>query len=65
MNIELPDDLYEKMQEIAREVGITIEKYLVLIVREKIDAYEKENQALSQEDEEKIRERLRALGYVD
>lgn len=43
----------------------TVDEYVNYVVKEVLDQLEKEGPAYSQEDEKKVKERLKALGYMD
>jgi len=60
--IEIPDDLYEKLKESAEERGFpSVEDYIVYVLG---DAVSEEEEEMSEEDQKKIKERLKALGYI-
>lgn len=65
--IEIPGNLYEKLE--ARITGTdfsSVSDYVVFVLGELLLAEESEGKAgLSAEDEGKVKERLRALGYID
>ena len=61
-NIAIPEDVYKKIEEKIKESGEeSVEAYVVKVLKENLGMGEN----LSSEDEEKVKERLRALGYMD
>lgn len=60
----LPDDLYRKIGE---RVNVTefnsVDEYVIFVMEEVIK--NEEEQALSKEDEEEIKKKLKAFGYLE
>ncbi len=64
--ISIPAPLFEKAKERIEGTGFTsVSDYLTFMLREVITSYEKDEEAFSEEDEKRVKERLRALGYLD
>jgi Arc/MetJ-type ribon-helix-helix transcriptional regulator len=64
-NVPIPASLHRRIEEKIRGSNIpSVSSYVTKILREVL-AKEEGEQALSKEDEEKVKERLRALGYLD
>lgn len=64
IKIKLPEKLYREAQAKAEEAGFnTIDEFIVFVLEQLLG--EEEPVELTQEDEEKVKERLRALGYID
>ncbi|MCD6170971.1 MAG: CopG family transcriptional regulator [Thermoplasmata archaeon] len=64
-NLSIPASLAKKIKERIEGTGFdSISSYVTYVLRELLAEDEKENE-LTKEDEEKIKERLRALGYLD
>ena len=65
-SVEIPKQLYE---EIAKRVDNTefnsVSEYVSFVLEEVIKEEEEEDISFTKEDEEKVRERLQALGYLD
>ncbi len=60
--IELPKELVDKLREKAKEMSFeSVEEYIELILTEFV---EEESTSFEEEDEEKIKKRLKALGYL-
>jgi len=65
--VSIPTPLAEKIKERIEGTGFTsISSYVTYVLREVIASMEEdEDEVFSKEDEEKVKERLRALGYLD
>ncbi len=65
--ISIPTPLAEKIKKRIKGTGFTsLSSYATYVLREIIAGTEEETEeAFSKEDEEKVKERLRALGYLD
>jgi Arc/MetJ-type ribon-helix-helix transcriptional regulator len=65
-NISIPTSLYKKIEEKIKDSEISsVSSYITKILRESLSKEEGSEQPLSKEDEEKVKERLKALGYID
>lgn len=65
-NISIPTSLYKKIEEKIKDSEInSVSSYVTKILRESLSKEEGSEQPLSKEDEEKVKERLKALGYID
>jgi metal-responsive CopG/Arc/MetJ family transcriptional regulator len=64
--ISIPTSLYKKIEETIKGSEITsVSSYITKILRESLSKAEKTDEAFSKEEEEKVKERLKALGYID
>jgi Arc/MetJ-type ribon-helix-helix transcriptional regulator len=65
--ISIPTPLAEKIKKRIEGTGFTsLSSYVTYVLREIISGKEGEREeAFSKEDEERIKDRLRALGYLD
>jgi len=66
--ISIPKPLAEKIKERCKGTGFnSVSSYVTYVLRQVLSNVEaKENkEAFSKEDEEKVKERLRGLGYID
>ena len=65
--ISIPTPLAEKIKKRIEGTGFTsLSSYVTYVLREVISGMDEEpEEAFSKEDEEKVKERLRALGYLD
>jgi Arc/MetJ-type ribon-helix-helix transcriptional regulator len=64
--ISIPTSLFEKIKERIKGTGFpTVSSYVTYVLRELVEEEEEEKEPFTKEDEEKIKARLRALGYID
>jgi len=66
--VSIPVQLYEKIKERIEGTGFTsVSDYVTYVLREVLASLEEEEkeEVFSKEEEEKVKERLRALGYLD
>ena len=65
--ISIPTPLAEKIKKRIEGTGFhSLSSYVTYVLREVISGMdEEEEDAFTKEDEEKVKERLRALGYLD
>jgi hypothetical protein len=57
---------YPLIEETIKGTGdASVSYYIAKALREKLAQEEKKGDSFSQEDEEKVKERLKALGYID
>jgi metal-responsive CopG/Arc/MetJ family transcriptional regulator len=64
--VSIPTSLYKEIEEKIKDLEITsVSSYIANVLREKLSQKEESAEALSKEDEEKVKERLKALGYLD
>ncbi len=65
-NISIPTALYKQIEEKIKGTEITsVASYVTKVLRESLSDKEETKEAFSKEDEEKVKERLKALGYID
>jgi Arc/MetJ-type ribon-helix-helix transcriptional regulator len=63
--VSLPIPLYNKVKEKIKDTGFTsVSDYVVYVLRE-LMTDDEDKEAFSKEDEEKVKGRLRALGYIE
>lgn len=66
MTISIPTSLYKKIEEKIKGTEFSsVSSYVTKILREKLSQEEKSTEVFTPEEEEKIKERLKALGYID
>ena len=66
VKVDIPASLAKKIEEKIEGTSFeTISQYITYVLREVLSNMEEEEEELSPEEEEKIKERLRALGYLD
>ena len=66
--VSIPVQLYEKIKNRIEGTGFTsVSDYVTYVLREVLASLEEEEkeEVFSKEEEEKVKERLRALGYLD
>ena len=65
--ISIPTPLAEKIKKRIQGTGFTsLSSYVTYVLREVLSGVEEEeDEAFTKEDEERVKERLRALGYLD
>lgn len=66
--ISIPTPLAEKIKKRIEGTGFhSLSSYVTYVLREVISGIEEDEdeEAFTKEDEEKVKERLRALGYLD
>jgi len=60
----LPDDLYHKIEERVNVTAFnSVDEYVIFVMEEVLK--DEEEQALSKEDEEEIKKKLKAFGYLE
>ncbi len=67
--VSIPVTLYERIKNIIKDTGFTsVSDFVTYVLREVVAMYESEKSSeydgLSEEDLEKIKRRLKALGYL-
>jgi len=62
MTLSLPEDLFQRIRDKAEKQGKTWEEMILDLLKEKYPPAEAE---MSQAEEDKVKERLKALGYMD
>jgi Arc/MetJ-type ribon-helix-helix transcriptional regulator len=65
--ISIPTPLAEKIKKRIKGTGFTsLSSYVTYVLREVISGMEQEaEEVFSKEDEKRVKDRLRALGYID
>jgi metal-responsive CopG/Arc/MetJ family transcriptional regulator len=63
--VSIPAILFKKIEERIKGTGFSsVSGYVTYVMREVISEEETEAEPFSKEDEERVKERLRALGYM-
>nr|MDO8083039.1 CopG family transcriptional regulator [Candidatus Freyarchaeota archaeon] len=63
--VSIPTPLFKKIKERIKDTGFTsVSSYVTYVLREIVAEEEEEGEPFSKEDEERIKQRLRALGYL-
>ena len=64
--VSIPTPLFRKIEERIKGTGFTsVSSYVTYVLREVISEEEDDDQPFSEEDEQRVKDRLRALGYMD
>jgi Arc/MetJ-type ribon-helix-helix transcriptional regulator len=64
--VSIPTSLHRKVEEAIKGTEIaSVSAYVVKVVRESLSKEQEAKEVFTQEDEEKVKERLKALGYID
>ncbi len=65
-DIAIPTDLYNKIEEKIKGTEFpSVASYVAKVVDDNLSKEEGTKDAFSKEDEEKVKDRLKALGYID
>jgi Arc/MetJ-type ribon-helix-helix transcriptional regulator len=63
--VSIPTPLFKKIEERIKGTGFTsVSSYVTYVLREIVAEDEDEEEPFTEEDEERVKERLRALGYL-
>jgi len=66
MTVSIPTSLYRKIEEMIRGTEVSsVSSYVAKVLREKVSQEKESGEVFSKEDEEKVKARLKALGYID
>lgn len=66
INVSIPASLFKKIEELIKGTeDPSVSNYVTKVLREKLSQEKETGEAFSKEDEEKVKERLKALGYID
>ena len=65
--VSLPAELYGKIEERVKATDFgSVDEYVIFVLEEVLkDEGEEEEKTFSKEDEEEVKKRLKALGYLD
>ena len=65
--VKIPEEIYEKIEKRIEEMEFkSVDEYVTYVLREVlVSLEEEEKEVFTEEEEEKVKERLRALGYID
>ena len=66
VQIEIPDSLAERLKSLAKQENFTdLNEYVTHLLRKAVSSGKEEESSLNPEEEEKIKERLKSLGYIE
>lgn len=64
VKVSIPKSLYKKIEEEIKNKGeSSVSDYIISVLKKNIA--ENKTEEFSEEDEEKVKQRLKALGYMD
>ncbi len=64
--VKIPKDLIKQIEEKISNSDISsVAEFITTLLKEKLSSDKTESVSLSSEEEEKVKERLKALGYMD
>ncbi len=64
--VPMPTELYEKVKKRIKGTEFaSVSDYIVFILREVLVEEDEEREIFTKEEEEKVKDRLRSLGYLD
>ncbi len=64
--ITIPAKLYERIEDRIKDTEFSsVSEYVTYVLNEVLAAIEEDEEVFTEEEEEKVKERLRALGYLD
>ena len=62
----IPKDLEKQLREKVKHTGFySLESYIVYLLRQTLVKQEKNTKVFSEDEEKKVKERLKSLGYLD
>jgi len=65
-DIAIPTSLYQKIEEKIKGTEQTsVASYVTKVLNESLSKDEKTKEAFTKEEEDKVKDRLKALGYID
>jgi len=65
-SVTLPAEVYDRIEERVNATGFgSVDEYVIFVLEEVLKEGEGEEKAYSKEDEEEVKKRLKALGYLD
>jgi Arc/MetJ-type ribon-helix-helix transcriptional regulator len=65
-SVSIPKSLFKKIEERIKDKGFSsVSSYITYVLREVLVEEEETEEAFTKEDEERVKARLKALGYLD
>ena len=65
-DIAIPASLYKQIEDKIKDSDVAaVQDYVIKILKENLPKPEESAESLSKEEEDKVKERLKALGYMD
>lgn len=63
--VEIPDEFYERFEDRAEEKGLeSADEYVRYVLKQTYEKLEPEEETYSEEEEEKVKNKLEDLGYM-
>lgn len=64
--VQIPVSLYKRIEKMIKDSEYSsVSDYVTKLLRESLSKEQPEQEGFTKEDEEKVKERLKALGYLD
>lgn len=64
--VSIPTSLYRKIEDAIKGTEIaSVSSYIAQVLAESLSRRETPEEVFSKEDEDKVKDRLKALGYID
>ncbi len=66
IDIAIPAELFKQIEEKIKDTDVaSVQDYVIKVIKSSLTEGGKEDEGLSKEEEDKVKERLKALGYMD
>lgn len=66
VSVKIPAQLHERIKKRIKGTDFSsVSDYVTYVLREVLASLDEESEVFTEEEEEKVKERLRALGYLD
>lgn len=66
IDISIPAELFKQIEEKIKDTDVaSVQDYVIKVLKGSLTEGGKEDEGLSKEEEDKVKERLKALGYMD
>ena len=66
IDISIPATLYKEIETKIKDMDVeSVQDYVIKVLKDSLPKSEKEGEELSKDEEDKVKERLKALGYMD
>ena len=66
IDISIPAELFKQIEEKIKDTDVaSVQDYVIKVLKGSLTEGGKEEEGLSKEEEDKVKERLKALGYMD
>ena len=66
VKVSLPKSIVEKIEKRLKQTGFdSVSSYISYVLEEVLSEDDEDEEVFSKEDEERVKERLKSLGYLD